>query len=171
MNIIWQVSLDFNTNVLETNVLNLAVVIGVLVVLGGDVLTSLLDARRERIVQSVQSAETRFQEAQEKLEQAKARLAEATEKATVIRSQGEGTVQVATATLQKQAEEEIARLEEVKNSTLGLAEQKATKEVQQHLAALALEKASAKLQTKLKSTSVQKQLADFQIATLSKSSI
>ena len=42
-----------NTNVLETNILNLSVVIGVLFVVGKDVLTSLLDERRQKIVQSL----------------------------------------------------------------------------------------------------------------------
>jgi F-type H+-transporting ATPase subunit b len=49
-----------NTNLLETNVLNLAVVIGVLVVFGGDVLTSILKNRQELIVKSLNDAEERF---------------------------------------------------------------------------------------------------------------
>ena len=63
-----------NTNLLETNVLNLAVVIGVLFVFGGDVLTSILKNRQELIVKSLNDAEERFQEATAKLEAAKAQL-------------------------------------------------------------------------------------------------
>ena len=39
-----------NTNLLETNILNLSVVIGVLVYFGGDVLSSLLTNRKELIL-------------------------------------------------------------------------------------------------------------------------
>jgi F-type H+-transporting ATPase subunit b len=171
MNILWHLSEGFgiNTDIFETNVLNLAVVLGVLVVFGSDVLTSILDSRRDRIVQSMESADKRFQEAQAKLSEAKAALAEAQEKATQIRSLGDESVQQATSTLAKQAEEEMKRLEEGKGAILALAEQKATKQVQQSLAALALEKASFKLKRQLTDTSVQKQLVDLQIGAFAKS--
>jgi len=171
MNILWHVSEGFgvNTNILETNVLNLAVVLGILVILGSDVVSSILDSRRERILQSVQSADQRFQEAQAKLDEAKAALAKAQEQATSIRSLGEDTVQQTTVLLGKQAEEEMKRLEEGKTATLALAEQKATKQVQQSLASLALEKASSKLKRRLTDMSVQKQLVDLQIGVFTKS--
>jgi len=117
----------------------------------------------------MESADKRFQEAQAKLSEAKAALAEAQEKATQIRSLGDESVQQATSTLAKQAEEEMERLEEGKGAILALAEQKATKQVQQSLAALALEKASFKLKRQLTDTSVQKQLVDLQIGAFAKS--
>ena len=171
MNILWHISegFGFNTNILETNVLNLAVVLVVLIVLGSDVVSSILDSRRERIVQSVQAAEQRFQEAQAKLAEAKAALDEAQQKAQTIRSTGEQTVQQATVVLTQQADEEMKRLEEGKTATLSLAEQKATKQVQQRLATLALEKASLKLQTQLQDAAKQKQLVDVQIGAFTKS--
>ena len=52
-----------NTNLLETNVINLAVVVGVLIYFGGDVLTSLLTNRKETIMKSITDAEVRFQDA------------------------------------------------------------------------------------------------------------
>ena len=76
-----------NTNLLETNVLNLAVVIGVLFVFGGDVLTSILKNRQELIVKSLNDAEERFQEATAKLETAKAQL-------EVAKAKAEGNVRV-----------------------------------------------------------------------------
>jgi len=173
MNILWHVSEGFgvNTNILETNVLNLAVVLVILVVLGSDVVTSILDSRRERILQSVQSADKRFQEAQAKLNEAQAALAKAQEQALTIRSAGEETVQQTTVLLAQQAEEEMKRLEEGKIATLALAEQKATKQVQQSLAALALDKASSKLKKQLTDMSVQKKLVDLQIGVFTKSSL
>ena len=44
----------FNTNLIETNVLNLAVVIGVVIKVVGDSLRSLLDQRRSTILSTLQ---------------------------------------------------------------------------------------------------------------------
>ena len=44
---------ELNTNIFETNLINLSIVVGVVVVLGGDVLTSALDERRRAILESL----------------------------------------------------------------------------------------------------------------------
>jgi len=105
-----------NTNLLETNVLNLAVVIGVLVVFGGDVLTSILKNRQELIVKSLNDAEERFQEATAKLEAAKAQLEVAKTKAEEIRAQGLVTAKQGSENLLARAEEDIKRLEDTKQT-------------------------------------------------------
>jgi len=56
----------FNGNILETNIINLAVVIGIVVSFGGDALRSLLENRRQTILNNLQEAEQRAQEAQQK---------------------------------------------------------------------------------------------------------
>ena len=50
----------FNTNLLETNILNLAVVLPLVFSLGKDTLTSILDNRREKILSSLRTADDRF---------------------------------------------------------------------------------------------------------------
>ena len=65
----------FNGNILETNIINLAVVIGVVVTFVGDALRSLLDNRKQLIVNSLQQAEQRAKEAQARLEEARTQLA------------------------------------------------------------------------------------------------
>ena len=99
-----------NSNILETNILNLSVVIVVLVVFGGDVISSILTRRRERIVQSVQSAEEKYKEAQAALQKANMRLDEAKQKALTIRSQGDSTVQQVIDVVTRVASEELVRL-------------------------------------------------------------
>ena len=61
----------FNTNILETNVLNLAVVVPAVFVLGKDTLKSILETRREKILASLRSADDRFKAAQLELDAAK----------------------------------------------------------------------------------------------------
>ena len=75
------------------------------------------------------------------------------------------TVQKALDFVAKQADEELARLTDVKNSTFALAEQKATKEIQTNLVARALAKAGTKLSTRLASQTTQKAFVDLQIKT------
>jgi F-type H+-transporting ATPase subunit b len=156
----------FNTDVLETNVLNLGVVLAVVVVYGGDAFSAVLDARRERIVKSVQTAEEKYAAAQDALQQAQARLTDAKERAASIRSEGGATVSQVTAFVAAQATEELARLEDLKTTTFALAEQKATKQLQTKLVSLALAKAGTKLSTRLADREVQKALVDRQIQTL-----
>ena len=107
-----------NTNILETNIINLSVVIGIVVYFGGGFLTSLLTTRREAIVESLQDAEKRYAEAVERLEVAERRLQEAQEKAQTIRSQGERTATERAAQLRDALREDIERLGTNANSLL-----------------------------------------------------
>ena len=154
-----------NTNLLETNVLNLAVVIGVLFVFGGDVLTSILKNRQELIVKSLNDAEERFQEATAKLETAKAQLEVAKAKAEEIRAQGLVTAKQGSENLLARAEEDIKRLEETKQTSLRCEEEKAGEEVCSRVRELALESALQKV-TKRLDTNLQRRVIDLNIALL-----
>jgi len=83
----------FNTNLLETNILNLAVVLPLVFSLGKDTLTSILDSRREKILSSLRSADDRFKQAQLELDAAKSELALAAEKVKEIQSEGQKTME------------------------------------------------------------------------------
>lgn len=152
-------------DVFETNILNLAVVIAMVVVYGGDLISAILEQRLERIVKSVKTADEKYEAAQAALFKAETELAEAQKRADTIRSEGSVTVQKALDFVAKQADEELARLTDVKNSTFALAEQKATKEIQTNLVARALAKAGTKLSTRLASQTTQKAFVDLQIKT------
>jgi F-type H+-transporting ATPase subunit b len=149
-----------NTNVLETNVLNLSVVVGVLFVLGKDVLTSLLDERREKIVQSLEDVETRYKEAQKKLEEANLELSTAMEKAKEIRAQSTTTASQSFAVAEKRAEAEILRLQGTKTSTISVEKQKLVGEMRELLTTGALEKAFATLKKERSSAALQKRFID-----------
>ena len=84
-------SFGLNFDLIETNILNLAVVIGVVLYLGGDVLSSLLNDRKQKILGTLKSADDRFLEAQQKLEEAKQKVLAAQKKALEIREQGNKT--------------------------------------------------------------------------------
>jgi F-type H+-transporting ATPase subunit b len=154
-----------NTNLLETNVFNLAVVVGVLVYFGGDILTSLLKNRKELILKSLTDAEERYKEATEKLVNAKKQLELATVKAKEIRAQGLVTAEQGTKNLLERAKEDIKRLEEAKQATIRFEEEKAVAQVCERVSRLALEQAINKVKKRLNS-SLQKRIIDLNIAQL-----
>ena len=156
-----------NTNLLETNVINLAVVIGVVVYFGGDVLRSILKNRQESILKSITDAELRFKEATEKLATAKKQLEVAKTKAAEIRAQGVVSAQLGSKTLLERAEEDIKRLEETKQDTIRVEEEKAVNQVCAQMSRLALSKAMTKVKARLaKDSGLQRRVLDLNIALL-----
>ena len=156
-----------NFDIIETNILNLGVVIGVVIYLGGDVLTSLLNDRKQKILGTLKSADERFLEAQQKLEEAKQKVQTAQTKAIEIREQGNKTAIQAAKTLFERTEDEIRRLEEGKQATLRFEEEKAMSQVRQQVVSLSIDRAFNQLRTKMDS-SIQKRLIDTNINLLGK---
>lgn len=109
-----------NTNILETNIINLSVVLVVLFVLGKDVLSSTLEERKRKIVQAIDDVEARYQDAQEKYGIAKANLEATKVKAIEVKEQSKVTAEQTIVNAAKRAELEKARLVSTKESTLDL---------------------------------------------------
>jgi len=133
----------FNTNILETNVLNLAVVVPAVFVLGKDTLTSILEARREKILASLRSADDRFKAAQLELDAAKSELARAKDKVAEIQAEGRQTI-----------------------SALRLEEEKVIAEFRQQLIKVAFEKALTGIKSRM-SPSLHRKYIDAKIALMS----
>jgi F-type H+-transporting ATPase subunit b len=131
----------FNTNLPETNVLNLAVVLPIVFSLGKDTLTSILDSRREKILSSLRSADDRFKQAQLELDAAKSELALATEKVKEIQSEGRKTLEALRVEEAKRYEELNVRFAELKEETVRLEEEKVVNAFRQQLISAAFEKA------------------------------
>src|SRR6056300_1550759 len=114
----------FNTNLLETNILNLAVVLPLVFSLGKDTLTSILDTRREKILNSLRSADDRFKQAQLELDAAKSELALAAEKVKEIQSEVQKTMEALRLEETKRYEELHQRFDDLKEETVRLEEEK-----------------------------------------------
>lgn len=142
----------FNGNILETNLINLSVVIGVVVSFGGDALRSLLSNRKQTILNNLQEADQKAKEAQDKLEQARAQLKLAQKKAAEIREQGIVTAEQEKKQCIRQTAEDALRLEEIKQETIRFQQQKAISQVSQQVVSLALSQVREKLSSRLDST-------------------
>lgn len=69
--------IGLNLDILETGLLNIIALVGILVYAGKDFLGSLLEERKATIVQNVQDAENRLNEAQSRLDEAQKQLNQA----------------------------------------------------------------------------------------------
>nr|YP_005352933.1 ATP synthase CF0 subunit I [Mankyua chejuensis]ADZ47965.1 ATP synthase CF0 subunit I [Mankyua chejuensis]AJJ48595.1 ATP synthase CF0 B subunit [Mankyua chejuensis] len=154
-----------NTNVLETDIINLGVVIGILIYFGKGVLTNLLENRRRTILNTIRDAEERYREATEKLKQARTRLQQAEVKADEIRSNGLAQMEREKRDLINAADEDSKRLEDSKNSTIRFEEQRAIEQVRQQVSRLALERALVSLNSCSNSESYSR-IIDYHIGLL-----
>ena len=66
-----------NTDILETGLINIIVLVGILVYTGRDFLGSLLEERKTTILKGLQDAEDRFEEAEKRLNEAQKQLTQA----------------------------------------------------------------------------------------------
>ena len=81
--------MTLNLNPLETNLVNLVIVIGLLFWFLRGFLGGILERRRAAILQELQDAESRLKNATENLSQAQSELAAAQQKAEKIRADGQ----------------------------------------------------------------------------------
>ena len=157
----------FNTNLIETNVLNLAVVIGVVIKVVGDSLRSLLDQRRKTILSTLQEADLKAKEAKQRLEAAQRTLEEARSRVQEIRIQTVQTVEREKSEAQKQLERDLNRLRERRDQAIQLERQRATQFISYQISGLALNSAENillnALNPKNTSSSKQKELNEMYV--------
>jgi F-type H+-transporting ATPase subunit b len=141
----------FNGNILETNIINLSFVLGVVVSFGGDALRSLLDTRKETIIQNFEEAKQRTDEARERLKKAFEEVANAKLKVQEIGQQTKILQEKERITFSKQFESETKRLENMKHETLLFQEQRAKFKISTQIIALAVQKVEKKIKSRLTS--------------------
>ena len=139
----------FNTNPLETNLINLAVVIGVLVYFGKKVFSELLNNRRDTVLSTIRNAEERYQEAINNLNQARTRLQQAQRKADKIRINGLSQIQKEEQETIRAIVEKSQRLEDSKNVTILVEKQSTIEQVLQQVSKLVLKEALNALNSRL----------------------
>jgi F-type H+-transporting ATPase subunit b len=152
-----------NFNILETNIINLAVVIGVLVYFGRNILGKTLSDRRSQIEQAIQEAEGRVKEAAAALAQQQQNLAQAQTDAQKIKANAEASAQALREAILKQADEDVARMQASAAQDLATQQERVIAELRQRVAAMAMQKAEAHLKEQMSQES-QHHLIDRSIA-------
>jgi len=141
-----------NTNIFETNVINLAAVVAIVVSFVGKNLSSLLDDRRKTILTNLQEASQRASDAQQKLTEAKNQLQLASQKAKEIREEGILRAQQEVNNCISQHEERLSKLEEFKQETIEFYQQKAFKQAYVYVISRIMSRVKERLNSGLDAT-------------------
>jgi F-type H+-transporting ATPase subunit b len=152
-----------NFDILETNLINLALVIGILFYFGRKFLGSTLSSRQAAIEQDIAAAEDRKKAAASALAEAQQQLAQAKETAQKILADAEQTAARAKESILVQAEEDVQRMQANAAQDLSSQQAKVMRELQQRIAVMAIERSEAELPSRL-NDDLQRRLVDASIA-------
>ncbi|MDX2254029.1 MAG: F0F1 ATP synthase subunit B [Pseudanabaenaceae cyanobacterium bins.39] len=155
-----------NTDILETNLINLVIVIGLLIYAGKGFLGKILSARLESIQSAIADAEKRQKEASEKLVLQQEKLAQAKTEAENLRKQAEADAQHAADAILATIEADIARLREAADQEIATEQERVIVQLRQQVAEKSLASVQAYFDRGL-SESTQVELIDRSIALLS----
>lgn len=154
-----------NLDILETNLVNLVIIIAVLVYFGRKFLGNILSERRERIETAIREAEQRASQAAEALSDGQQKLAQAQAEAERIRADADKRAQAAKEEILAQCERDLERMKSDARQELDTERDRAIAELRQRVTELALQRVESQLQERL-DESAQRQLIDRSIATL-----
>lgn len=141
-------NIQFNTNLLETNVINLVVVIGIVISFVGDALKSLLNNRQNLILSNLEEADKKAANAEKKLIDVRSRFEAAKIKAQEIKDQSINTVKKDKIHFQTKTQEAIQKLKILKTETLAFQQQKALNILSKKVIALSLTQVKEKLRSR-----------------------
>ena len=155
----------FNFEILETNLINLAILVGVLVYYGSKLISNILTERRSRIEEEIKDAENRAAEAATALAEAQKSLSEAQARAEKIRAEAQVTAQKAKEEILAQGAKEIEKIKAAAVKELDSEQAKVMAELKQRIAVLTIERVESQLKERLDS-SAQTRLIERSIAQL-----
>ncbi len=139
----------FAASILESNLVNLLIVIGLLVYFGRGFLGKILSERRSDIEAALKDAEDRRQKAAAALAGEQQKLAQAQQEAVRIRSGAEARAVAVTASLLADAEVEVQRMREGLSQDLNAERDRAIADLRQRVSTLALQKAESELPSRM----------------------
>ena len=142
-------SFGINTNIFETNIINLSVVLGLVFTLGRNFLISLLDARKEAILKNFREADQRAKDAEERLNLAKTELQLAEKSAMEIKKQGVLSAEFEKKNKNAKIEADTARFKQTQQETLTVQRQRAISKISKQVVNSAINQVKQKLKTRL----------------------
>jgi len=153
-----------NTDPFETNILNLAVVVGIVRKFVGGELTSILDQRRAAILLTLAETDKKVREAEKQLEEAKNSVDMAHLRAQELRTQARQRVEQENARMQQQLVEGLQYLRASRDKTIQLERQLIVRSIAKQVSDLALTSTERTLLTAFgQSPSKQKELNEKHI--------
>jgi F-type H+-transporting ATPase subunit b len=154
-----------NFNLLDTNLINLAIIIAVLIYFGRGFLGKMLSERRANIEQAIRDAEERKKSASAALAEQQQKLAQAKVTAEEILKDAEASAQSARESILAQAERDLARLREAASQDITSQQERMIREIRNRVVSLSMEQAEAQLRSQV-DDSKHKELIDRSISML-----
>ena len=152
-----------NFDILETNLINLGLLIGILVYFGRPLLSNILSERRSNIEAQIRQAEQRAEEAAAELAQAQEKLTQAQAEAQRILTAAQESAQAAKQAILVRAEQDVQKLKETAAADLNTEREKAIAQLRASVVASALQKVESELLTGV-ADDAQQTLIDRSIA-------
>ncbi len=154
-----------NLNILDSNLINLTILVGILFYYGTPIIGNILSERRSKIAEKIQEVEQKQKQAVATLAEEKKKLEQAEATAAKIRQEAEANAQKAKEAILAQGEKEIERLKAVAGKDLNSDQEKAIASLREQVVAMAIERARTRMGEVL-NDDAQRQLIDRSIAKL-----
>jgi len=158
---------SLNTDIFETNVINIAILAGGLFYLLSGALSESLSERQQKILGAIQESEERLQEATEKLTQGETQLAQAQIVIDSIQKEAEVTASQVKSSILTNGKVEIERLTSTAKAQINTIEARVRKQISDYVVTLALQRITLQLEGKL-NKSLQQKIIDRNISKLVK---
>jgi len=143
--------ISLNTDILETGLINIVALLGILVYTGRDFLGSLLEERRTTIVKGVQDAEDRLSESKKRLAEAEKQLSQANIVISEIKSEAVATKKVLLESDAFQAKKDLTVRFDLALATFRSKERQIFVEIKQQIISLVLQRTLNRVQETFKS--------------------
>ena len=154
-----------NTNILETNLINLGILIVVLVYFGRGFLGKILNERRSTIEEAIKEAEQRQQQAQASLAEQQQKLTVAQTDAQRILTEAEERAKTVRDSILAKATEDVERMKATASAELDSDRERVISQLRSQIATQAIELAESQLKQHL-NDNVQERLIDQSLALL-----
>ena len=156
---------SLNTDIFETNLINITILVGGLFYLLSGALSESLSERQQKILGAIQESEERLQEATTRLTESETQLAQAQMVIESIQKDAEQTASQVKSSILTDGKAEIERLTSSAKAQIGTIESRVRKQISDYVVSLALQRITTQLEGKLNS-SLQQQIIDRNISKL-----
>ena len=156
---------SLNTDIFETNVINITLLAGGLFYLLSGALSDSLSERQQKILGAIQESEERLQESVTRLTESETQLAQAAMVIDSIQKDAEQTAKQVKSSILNDGKSEIERLTSTAKAQIVTIENRVRKQISDYVVTLALKRITMQLEGKLNSN-LQQQIINRNISTL-----
>lgn len=156
-------SIAINTDIFETNVINITILLGGIIYLGSGALSTSLSERQQKILGAIQESEERLQQGNTRLAESQKQLEQAQLVIDSIKKDAETTARQVKSNILTEGKMEIERLTATAKSQIGTVEAKVRKQISDYVVTLALKRVTLQLEGKL-NPGLQQQIIDRNIS-------